>query len=101
MAKKALGRLVWTPSVSTDVVSQKLVVKVNGMEVVNESVGAAVKEYPLMLAERDVMEATLSAFDGTLHSKNVQLVVNIPDLTQPDPPTDLNFVIDEIVEVDE
>lgn len=99
MARKANARLVWDLSISPDVVSQKLVVKVGDVDLVNTVLDAVTKEFPLQLDENTQISVDLAAFDGTYFSKSATLVASVGDLTEPLSPTNLGLVIDEIVDV--
>lgn len=99
--KKAKVELFWVPSASTDVVSQSLDIKVNGLDFYrDDELQPVVNVHELLLSEGDFVNVSLRAFDGTFYSSSIQLEFVIPDLTEPLPPTSLNWKIVEVVDVE-
>lgn len=88
--------LKWVPSVSTDVVSQKLtIVHVSGTGevLVDESLGADVNTYTFDAVEGQEYQVSLTAVDWVNNvSEPTQALIKIANVP-PQPPTDLIFEI--------
>lgn len=99
--KKAKVELFWQPSESVDVVSQSLDIKVNGLDFYTDNeLSPTVDLYELLLSENDTVDVVLKAFDGTFYSESALLNFTVPDLTSPVAPTNLNWRIVEILDVE-
>ena len=90
---KARVQILWEPSKSTDVISQKLVIMINKQDEEPKEYQRLVlmptaNEYVFYVEEKTYVNVKLTAFDGTFES--VPMVNNfyVPDLTVPLPPID-------------
>jgi len=89
-------RVFWTPSPSSDVISQHLVVLENGEEVVNDILSSTVSEKIVTLEQNSVVDVTVTVFDGTFKVP-AHFGFVMPDLEQPLPVTGLGFEILEVL----
>lgn len=96
--KIARVKASWIPSVSTDVVSQNVVVvdETNGVELVNAELSAEATETIFEVPEKTSVTISVSCSDGTFTSDSVSLTFSVADLTAPLPPAGL---VAEIIEV--
>lgn len=90
---KARVQILWEPSKSTDVISQKLVIMINKQDEEPKEYQRLVlmptaNEYVFYVEEKTYVNVKLTAFDGTFES--IPMVNNfyVPDLTVPLPPID-------------
>lgn len=98
--KKARVTVHWTPSVSTDVVVQRLSWDHNGVpagsvELTPEVVSHVLGDFD----EKDLVAVSLAVNDGTHDSDPVQGSFSVPDLNVPAAATDLSFTY-EVVDVE-
>lgn len=96
--KEALVRLTWSPSVSSDVTSQHLVVTGNTLQLVDTALDPVVDNYELWVDEKTLLAVTLTASDGVNVSEPATLSFQIEDLTEPAAPLGLFATIEEIRE---
>lgn len=87
-----VAHVSWAPSVSTDVRSQKVELLVNGSLVaeVELPVAATTTDFDVSeVVEGAVVEARVTAFDGTNRSAPGVGSAVVPDITAPEAPTDV------------
>ena len=96
--KIARVKATWIPSVSTDVVSQNVVVvdETNAVELVNAELSSEATETIFEVPEKTSVTISVSCSDGTFTSDSVSLTFSVADLTAPLPPAGL---VAEIIEV--
>ena len=94
---KANVRLDWTPSSSSDVVSQKLTTIVDGTETLN-TLDRLAATFIFKVPENGQVGVSLVANDGTFDSDAATLSFNIGDLGVPLAPTGLGFTIVDVVD---
>jgi len=98
--KQAIVKLVWTPSVSTDVTVQKLSVKVGDADVVLLDLAPSISEYsPVNVPEKTAVHCEIYPSDGTNDGSVTTLDFTLGDLTVPEPVTGFGYVITEVVDV--
>lgn len=96
MAKRAKVILSWQKSISTDVVSQKVEVLLNGQPFISTELSQNAQEFAFEIPEKQLVHVEITAFDGTNSSIPAVLVFEVGDLTAPAPPTNLTYEIVEI-----
>lgn len=89
----ATVEVFWNKSVSSDVVSQVLSVKVGDADVVENTLMAETELFVVDVPEKTNVSVTLKAFDGTNYSDAAALDFNVGDLVAPLAPTGLDFRI--------
>jgi len=99
--KLAKMRAFWTPSVSQDVVSQRLVVvnENNSETVVDTIVSAQASEFLFEAPEKTLLTLVLTCTDGTYESDPVSTTFEVQDLQGPLSPTALSAEVVEIIDV--
>ena len=95
--KRAQGRIRWDLSPSSDIVNQRIVVKVFDEEVLNSVVSPSVNEVPLTLDENTQALVEITVTDGTF-SKSASTVVSVGDLSEPQAVSNINFQIDAVID---
>lgn len=100
MGKKAVLALDWKKSVSTDVVEQRISVKIGDGPVTEFKVQGSVETLQVgAVAELTNVTAEHRAFDGVNLSDPVAASYNTGDLTKPAPATEFGFRVVEIIDV--
>lgn len=99
--KNAKVTLSWVKSVSSDVVSQSVVVNANGVEVFAANLPADVESVEVgVFAENTVLTATHTVADGAGKTGVAEAPsFTVPDLENPQPVTGLGWSM-EVVEVE-
>ena len=100
MSKQAVVEATWTPSTSTDVVSQDVTVTI-GDESSTVTVGADVSSYRFEVPEKTSYTVSVVAFDNTYTSDEAAVSDVVGDLVAPAAVTGLQTAVVEVVDVEE